>query len=83
MRELARPQENAPPAIGAPDSERPEAAKARLFEHHKRDGTLGAFFLMYGNTGRARDEKKPERKADNRELEVSNPAPQRGRGLER
>jgi hypothetical protein len=41
------PQENAAPAIGAPDREKPEAVKARLYQHHKRDGTLGAFYDLY------------------------------------
>ena len=33
--------------IGKPDNEHPDAARARLYDHHKRAGTLATFFEMY------------------------------------
>ena len=40
-------QENSPPAIGAPDREQADAVKARLYQAHKRQGTLGTFYDLY------------------------------------
>jgi hypothetical protein len=33
--------------IGRPDTEHPDAARARLYDYHRRAGTLATFFEMY------------------------------------
>jgi hypothetical protein len=33
--------------IGQPDNESPEAMRGRLYDHHKRAGTLALFFEMF------------------------------------
>ena len=33
--------------VGKPDNEHPDAARARLYDYHKRAGTLATFFEMY------------------------------------
>lgn len=38
---------NPPFAIGIPDNEHPDATRARLYDYHKRAGSLGTFYEMY------------------------------------
>ena len=54
-------QENSAPAIGAPDREKPEAVKARLYQEHRVRGTLGTFYDLYP------DERPRAREAPNHE----------------
>jgi hypothetical protein len=42
---------NPPFVIGKPDNEHPDARRARLYQHHKRNGTLGVFYEMYPRDG--------------------------------
>jgi hypothetical protein len=63
-------QENSQPLIGAPDQEKPEAVKARLYQEHKARGTLGTFYDLYPD-------------ARPRELPNYKPPRERSRGIER
>jgi hypothetical protein len=86
--------ENPAPIIGAGDQERPEAAKARVYEYHKNNGTIGAYYQLYptertdGDLHARNEAHRAAREALERHIEAPNHGPSldpsnRARGLER
>jgi len=78
--------ENPVPTLRVPDQETPEAAKARLYEYHKKNGSLGIFYDLYGEE--KREHRQELREALQRHIEAPGHAPvtndlNPSRGLER
>jgi len=79
--------ENPPPVIGAPDREKPEDTKARLYQQHKVRGTLGVFYQLYPPPARTADESQMRKEIGKAEaareaLQRHIEAPERGTRLE-
>ena len=53
---------NPPFAIGIPENEDPDTLRARLFQYHRANGSLGDYYAMYPDDApRSQPERQRER----------------------